>query len=104
LTNRVYYNLRINRLRRIFGNVYLGLTYVTHGEQNLPLKVGQGHHIIVNDGECTNAGGGKILDSRTANAARTDDKDMGIQNLFLANTAYVFEHDMAGISVKLFVG
>jgi len=70
---------------------------------HLPLQVGQGHDVVVDDAEGADARGREILQQRRAEAAGADDEHPRGGELRLPGSADVLQHEMAGVAFD-FVG
>ena len=69
---------------------------------HLPLQVREGDHVVVDDAECADPGGGKIKQNRRAEAAGANDQDAGAAERGLSRPADVGQHNVARVALKLF--
>ena len=80
------------------GAVGLRRANAVGGVKDLPLQVGDGNVIIIDDGQPANAGGRQIKQARGAQAASADHRHMRLFQLHLARPADILDHQMAGIA------
>ena len=69
---------------------------------DLPLQVRQRNHVVVDDAERADAGGGEIEQHRRAEAARADHQHARAAERGLSRPAHLAQHDMAGIAFEFF--
>ena len=69
--------------------------------EDLSLKIAEVHLIKVHDAQRTHPGGCQVERRRRAEPTRTNQQDLGIQQLSLALTAYLGHDDMPAIPLGL---
>lgn len=103
LAQRPHRDIGVKLLHDPFHHLHFGFANISLGIKYLPLKVGTTDIIIINHAQPANASGGKILNRRAADPARTNDQDMCVQQIDLSYPANLLQDDMAGVAVKLFI-
>ena len=88
-----------NRIRGAFD---LQAPNVGRAMQHLPLQVGQGDRIVIDDADFADACGCQILDQRRAKPARADCQHARGLELLLARPAHSVQHDVAGVAFDFF--
>jgi hypothetical protein len=94
-------DIRIQSRNETFRRGGFSRSDIIRTENNLSLKIGKRHMIVVDDADGANAGGGEILDDRRAETARADYRDPRCEKLLLALAAHFAQEDMAGVAFEL---
>jgi hypothetical protein len=92
----------IERIDLPGGTVDLAPADIRRGVNDLALKVGQRHDVVVDHAERTDAGRGEIHQRRRAEAARADHQHGCFLQCGLAGAADLAQHDMAGVAFEFF--
>src|SRR5207247_6031096 len=69
--------------------------------KNLSLKIGQVHHIAIDEADCADTGCGQIERRRRTKASCADQENLGLGNLFLSLATYLWQENVAAIPVYL---
>ena len=96
-------DMRIEPVDRRRGAVDFGRADIRRGVDHLPLQIRQRHHVVVDDAERADAGGGEIEQHRRAKPAGADDQHAGAAERGLSRAAHLAQHDVARITFE-FVG
>ena len=96
--------VRVHLFDGLLGGLHFGLVHVLGGVDDLPLQVGQIHHIRIGNADGAHARSRQIHGCRSTQTACADDEDFCVQQLFLALDANFFQDDVAGVALQLFVG
>ena len=99
----IHGHIRVQPVHGLPGGVYLGLSQILCGMDDLPLQIGQIHHIGIGNSDGPYTRGGQIHGRRGTQAAGSDDQDLCIQKFFLSLHAYFVQDQMAGIALNLFI-
>ena len=73
------------------------------GVRDLALEVREAHHVIVDDADGADAGGGEIEQRGRAKAAGADDQNFRGLELLLAGAAHFRDDDVPGVTLD-FIG
>ena len=76
---------------------------IRRGMDDLPLQVRQRDHVVVDDAERADAGGGEIKEHRRAKPAGADHQHARAAERGLSGAAHFAQHDMARVAFE-FVG
>ena len=96
-------DMRIEPADRRRGAVDLRRADIRRGVDHLPLQIRQRDHVVVDDAERADAGGGEIKQHRRAEPAGADHQHAGAAERGLSRPAHLAQHDVARIAFK-FVG
>ena len=94
-------DVRVQRARRLSRARDLGHAQPVGGVRDLALQVGQIDHIVVDQPDRADAGGGEVEQHRRAEAARPDDQHARGEQLRLAGAADLRQQDMARVALDL---
>ena len=72
--------------------------------KNLPLKIGQVHHIAIDEADGADSGCGQIEGSRRAKASRADQENLGLGDLLLSLATDFRQKNMPAIPGYLIFG
>ena len=103
LAQRLHYDIRVKLPHDPFNHINLARADISLSIKSLTLEIGAADDVIINHAQPTNTSRSEILDSGTANPARTNDQDMCVQQADLPSPANLLQDDMAGVAIKLFV-
>ena len=91
----------VERGQPLGGHLSLGTADVGRGEQDLPLQVGELDHVVVDDADAADAGGGEVEEHRRAEPAGADDQRRAGAQRVLAPLADLFEDELAVVPLAL---
>ncbi len=96
--------MRVQGVEAFGARLDLGAVGVVGSEGDLALQVRQGHRIVVDQPQRAHAGGGQIEGGRVAHPAHADNQHAGALQRLLAGAADLGQHQLAGVTLDLFVG
>ncbi len=94
-------NMRIEAAQLVGSSVYLSLSERLRREEHLPLQVRDGHGVMVDDAERSDAGRSQILEDRASEPAGADHEDTGRLELCLTGPTDLPQHDMSRVTLDL---
>ena len=94
----IYIHQRLGHDRRFF------LAYIAGRELYLALQIGKLDHIIIYYRNMADTRSGKVKPSRTAQAARANNRDFGCRQSLLSRPANLLEHKVTGIAIDIVGG
>ena len=104
-SRRVWYlttfDVGVERLDLLLGGVDLRHADAVGRVDDLALEVGDVDHVVVDDAERPDAGGGEVERGRRAEAAGAEQQHLGVEQLLLALDADLGEQEVARVALAL---
>ena len=102
VSNDLY--IGVHRFHSFFCGLYLGLAHVGRSMDNLTLQIRKVHHVGVGNTDGSHTCCGKVHGYRCSETTCTNHENLRVQKLLLALRTNLFQDDVAGIALQLFVG
>ena len=93
--------MRVERGERLARALHLRRADAVGRVDDLPLQVGEADHVVVDDADRADPGGGEIERHRRAEPAGADDQHARRLEALLAGAADLGEHDVARVALQL---
>ena len=102
VSNDLY--IGVHRFHRLFRGLHFGLAHIGRSMDNLTLQIRKVHHVGVGNSDGAYTCCGKVHGDRSPETTCTNHENLRVQKLLLALRAHLFQDDVAGIALQLFVG
>ena len=99
----IYGNVRVDGFHSLSRRLYFQFANICSCVDDLSLKIGKIYLICIYDSDCSHTCCCKVKGCRCSKSAGSDDKNLGIQKLFLAFYSHLFQDDVAGVTLKLLI-
>ena len=101
---RIDLDIRIDCFHGLLSGLYLCLAHICGCVDDLALEVGKVYFVSICNADGTHAGCCQIHCCRSTQAACTNDQHFRIEQLLLSLDANLFQDDVTGVALDLFVG
>ncbi len=93
----------VQGFQRLGTGFHLGAADIGGAKQDLALQVGKAHGIVIDQTDAADARRRQIQRHRASQPAGADHQNTGAADLCLAGAAHLAQHQMAGVTVQLFI-